>query len=347
MTSMASRFFGWWGGELGALLPGGLRRFLGERRLVIAISDEGWQFRLAEGGRERLLEGADRVMVESGAAGAKLRMIAARLGLAEALVVLPPSWALKKIVKVPLAAEPDLGKAIEFEIERHTPFRHDQVYAHHAIVARHPGDRSMDVGLTTVPRAIVDDQLAALRQAGIDPVRVQVGGDSGARVTVLQRIPAKAPEAAGPHRLLAAACIVALLTAILSPWLRLQWEIASLRDEAATYRADAAGALARRAEGERDSALIARIVERKAATPPVTLVMHGLTRALPDDSFLSYFELSGRELTVEGVSASATALVKPIEAEPYFGKLTFSAPVTRDGGSRLERFQFAIELEPQ
>ncbi len=348
MMSMLARFFGWWGGELAALLPAGLRSWLGDRRLVIAVSDDGWAIRLAEGGRERTLESAHREAIETGAAAARLRMVVARLGVVDAVVVLPAAWALRKTVKVPLAAEPDLAKAIEFEIERHTPFRHDQVYAHHVILARNAGERSMDVALTTVPKAIVDSHLAVLAQAGVGPAAVQVAGDGGAPVTVL-RLSRTAKSGASldiSSHGLAIACAIALIFAILSPWLRVQWEIRGLRAEADALRADSGSILARRQAGERDTALLGRIVALKSGTPPVTLVLHGLTRALPDDTYLSYLTLSGRDLTIEGVSASATALVKPIEAEPYFGKLTFTAPVTRDAGNRLDRFQFAIELEP-
>ena len=63
-----------------------------------------------------------------------------------------------------------------------------------------------------------------------------------------------------------------------------------------------------------------------------------ITRSLPDDTYLTDFTLNGRNVTLNGQSASAAKLIGLLAADPSIDNPAFSAPVTRLEATHTDLF---------
>ena len=75
-------------------------------------------------------------------------------------------------------------------------------------------------------------------------------------------------------------------------------------------------------------------------------VVATVTAVLPDDTYLTDFQLQGRVLTLTGQSAAAARLIALLAAEPALRNPAFTAPVTRNEPGRAEGFAIRAEVAP-
>ena len=75
-------------------------------------------------------------------------------------------------------------------------------------------------------------------------------------------------------------------------------------------------------------------------------ILAAVTRALPDDTYLTEFELQQRKLTLSGRSAGAARLVGALAGDGAFQNPTFAAPVTRLEALHAEVFTITAEVRP-
>ena len=68
------------------------------------------------------------------------------------------------------------------------------------------------------------------------------------------------------------------------------------------------------------------------------------TRILPDDTWLSEWQLAGSEMQLTGYAGSASALVNLLEQSKIFRNTTFQSPVVQDSKSGRERFHVATQV---
>lgn len=356
---MIGRFLGWWIGELLGLLPGRAQRAfgLGRDRLSVVVAADRVSFALdtASGRRE-----LGAVAAGSGFTSEAIERALGGLDLerCDVVVRLAADRAMRRGVTLPAPAGPmgqaDLRRALEREIERFTPFRAEQVYFLYAVEAQ-PGDgRSVSVELAVAPRKFIDpviDRLVALG-AGRRAMRVGIVGiDAALPAGVGGRETEEiAPQTAAVPRGIAVALIAVLFfgfTALTAPVVKLMIARADLAERAATAE-KAAEQLRRMAtDAERQSAGFTAIIVAKAEAPSVVRVLDRLTQLMPDDTFLDQFNVSGREIEIEGTTRASAALVRALESAPMFEKVTYIAPVTRDALTGAERFHFSIQYAPQ
>ena len=77
-------------------------------------------------------------------------------------------------------------------------------------------------------------------------------------------------------------------------------------------------------------------------------VLVEVTKALPDDTWVSIFELNGNELHLIGTSTSAASLIERLSAAPLFDHPRFRAAITPQAASRdkgAERFDVAVTVK--
>jgi general secretion pathway protein L len=173
---------------------------------------------------------------------------------------------------------------------------------------------------------------------------VEVEGEPGVRLHVPSLVSRR--EGVGWLNLgLAALLLVLAAAALAAPGWRAERERAALMREIAALRPAVDRALALRAESDRLLGDAERVVRAKGQAPVVTRLLEEMSRVLPDDAWLGQFNVAEGKVEIEGVAASAAALVRAIEASPVFGAVQYRAPVSADAVTRMERFQFAVELE--
>src|SRR5215470_12583951 len=156
LFGLVARFFRWWFGELAACIPAPLRRLLRGRRPVLALRWNDRSVTLALRGRHgaralgEIALTPDDPAAERAAVARALKGV--RRGRVEAAIELPAERILRRTIDLPLAAAENLREVLGFEMDRHTPFRAEDVAFDYRIAA---GDE-----------AAAFDLLAADRRAG-------------------------------------------------------------------------------------------------------------------------------------------------------------------------------------
>jgi general secretion pathway protein L len=90
----------------------------------------------------------------------------------------------------------------------------------------------------------------------------------------------------------------------------------------------------------------AALAQRKRSTAASVLVLESVSRALPDDTYLTELQIQEGKLQISGVTRNASSLIKLIEQPNQFEHATFFAPTTRttDGNGELFHIEAGIAL---
>ena len=355
LASLASRFFGWWFGELGACIPSALRRIVAgrQRRLYLLLRDDGTEIFEESGGTPRPF-----AKLEPDAPDPAQRVLLKRLEdkgpWAEILAVIPSERALHRRLPLPAAVAENLRESVGFDIDRLTPFKAEEV-VYQARIAGVDRQRGQVVcELTVVPRATVDAALKRARALGIRPDRVAV---EPPEETGASAAPIDLPLALGarvdrwlPWRLpaaLAAFAVVLGLIALLLHFDRDDAVLAAYAAETAKYRPAADAAAKLREQVLSLARTRAEAVTQRAALPLTVDVLAELTARLPDDTWLTDLRISDGHIELGGYANSAATLVPIIEDSPMFQGARLSGPVLPDSTLKRERFSLEADLTPR
>ncbi len=137
---------------------------------------------------------------------------------------------------------------------------------------------------------------------------------------------------------LAAAVLFALGSSALESW---------FSDQRQTAQAEIArriAAMRTSADGSAQDPQLAALLQRKRDIPPAVVILEALSRALPDDSYLTQLRISGARLEIDGVSRSASSLVALLEQTEPFQRAQFSAPTTPAVAEGAEAFHIAADI---
>ncbi len=353
LYSGLARFATWWLGELVGLLPVRLRAPFGHGRpvLMVEIGERTATLDSAKGGARRRL---GEVKLDEGAGpGGRdeaLRLIRrGRLGGAELAVVVPAGQALRQVVELPAAANENLREVVAFEMDRHTPFKAEDVYFDCRVAGADPRLDRISVDLAVVPKDVADGALRVVRAWGLDPDRLEVAGADAGGLNLLPAAGARTQGSASRRlSLMLAACAAGLVLLIAYlPLLRQQAQLSQIDAELTQARADAVAV-------DRLKTRVASLAERggffaqrKAATPTVTEVFQEVTRLLPDNTYLAQLGVRGDQLALSGYSGKASALIAQLEQSELLAEVRFSSPVTLDRRVGLDRFNLAARVAPR
>jgi general secretion pathway protein L len=352
------RLLHWWIGELATLIPERLRRRL------VTVTDK-LVVLLGEGEATLCLETRQEVKtlgrIDLHGEGEAPHRVAALLrqhGLARELgggkapicLRLGAERALHTIVDLPLAAEANLEEVVSFELDRHTPFRADQAAFAHRIIERDPTAQRLRIELIVVPRPIIDQALAVAGRLQLDADRIDIADHGGTLAGSGNLLPSRSPvtRQRGRERTLVyalgAAAAALAIVAVYLPIHSMQRTADSLQEqfEAAKKSAVAAAALQKEIDALRKDELF--LVDRKRDRPTVSKLLLEATGLLPDDTWLSEWQLAGNEMQLTGYAGSASALVNLLEQSKIFHNTTFQSPVVQDSKSGRERFHVATQI---
>jgi general secretion pathway protein L len=316
------------------MLPSGWRRPPG---CVLALEGEEAVLRRRRAGQ----------WVEDGrlpAAGRLAGRLRARLRACRRILLLvPPAWVLRRVLRLPEAAAARLEDVLAFELEAQLPLRLEEVLWQARILRRLPDLGRIEVEVAVLPRHLVAPIAARLREAGVAaPILA---------CTAPGEWPALALDPLAPvprdWRALAAPAFAALAT-----MLALHLGLAAHRDalaRAAALEARAAAARQRAAATEaleREVVALRRWLDEAAALrgrPPAVAVLEEAARRLPDGAWLTELRLDGDALRLTGHAAAPDALIAQLGAAPIFREVRFAAPVLR-GAEGADRVQLALRV---
>jgi general secretion pathway protein L len=352
LAELASRFFAWWLGELASCVPRPLRGALRRRRAILAIvlgEDEAcFSLRKGESRRElgsvllRLSSSGDiRRAFASVVRGVSLRGV----GI---VVELPAERVLRRVVDLPLAAAENLREVLSFEMDRHTPFRAQEVAFDFRVLGADSAAKRMAVDLAVAPLALVQQAAAVLASFGLAADRIAIAGQAGDPTTLNLLLPTAHAEAGSFGRKLSLALgATAVALAIAAACLPLYQEKQLL----AAYEAQLAETRAASAEADKLKRQVAAalerarfLVDRRLSTPTAVALLKELTDRLPDDTWLVDLRLEGNRLSLAGFSPSAASLIALLDASPMISETRFESPVIADPRVGRERFSLAAVI---
>jgi len=185
MRRTTDAFFVWWIAQLKSMLP---------ERLRLLLAPDVAELLLELTGSRLLVRRRDRTAVtrlgvvdiddadpEAAKAGLRTLLQGQQLDRMRVSLLLPADRALRKAVDLPAAAEENLRQVLAFEMDRLTPFSADAVHFDVQVVDRDDETKRLRAGLTVLPRALVDPNVATLRRIGLNPVAVALARAPGDR----------------------------------------------------------------------------------------------------------------------------------------------------------------------
>jgi len=362
------RFWRWWTSELATLIPAAWRGAI-QRRLARPIVELGdgeavfWRFDFSDGAsrlsvaeRVSLMGDPATVQAAGRAAVSKIAPAAASARRPAVIVVLAPRHVLRKQLALPAAVEENLAQALAYDLDRHTPFRADQLYFDATVIDRDAAKKTIRVDWASALRTLVDGARRQVEEWGASVLAV-VPGPAQASLPALNLIPVEArPRAMHWRRWkvwvpLAAVAGFALAAVMVPLAQKREYAIALNRvTEDARQRAETADAL--RQQLERFQGDYNFVLAKKYAYPNSVQVLDDVTRILPDDTWLTQFELKTsfkgkerqREMLLRGESANAGKLIGLLEESKLVEQAALRSPTTKIQPGPGEVFDLGAQL---
>ncbi len=366
-------FWPWWSGQLNALVPARPRAALARRRMRPVLVFDGHHATLWKPGLDGertvmmpastiALDGdAAAVIGEGRAAMASLALgVYGGVAVAPKLVLsVPPRDVLRKTLTLPAAVEPNLRQALQYDLDRHTPFKAEELYFDAVVSGRNPAKKEIQVDLVSCRKTVVDAALRHLTAWGVSAVAAVPEPPTTATQSRLNLLPHEARSTRVVWRRwqfwlpLALVASVALAAIAIPLWQKRDYAIA-LNTLAAEARGQAAVSDALRTELETKVGDYNFALERKYAFPSAFRVVDEVSRVLPDDTWLTQFEMKSiakgkdtqREILVRGETANAGRLVQLFEESPLLAQTAPRSPTTKIQPGPGEIFDLGAQLKP-
>ena len=341
--SLIGRFLQWWGSELAALVPSGLKRLLHPSRPALLARAEGEVIWLEQDTRRqreelgRLQDLPTRALQRFQRQQRKKRL--------DVVLIAPSGRYVTRSVSFPLVAERDLAGILDYEIERLTPFSASELYYDVKVIERDPEAGRLTAELVFVRRADFADAMTAIEQGGLAVDRLDIEEPEGTRRN-FNLLPKAAKRRGGFGRSLAIVLICSLVC------LTLAWAGLNLVQKEQRFEdlSDALFQVRRAAIAMRDStqsvapddAMAYAAYRLKQDRMMVSEVVALVTELLPDDTWLDRLTIDNETVEMIGQSGNAAALVDRFETHPAFLEPVFRSPITREDGR--ERFALAVRI---
>lgn len=347
------RFLDWWLGELSVMVPRVLSsasRTAMEHRALVEISGSHVTFSRVVAGKVAVMGRLDMASLD--AAGQRLAFQSELNKIvrqkAEIALCLPPEQVLRKKLSLPLAAEENLRQVIAFEMDRHTPFKAEQVCFDYRLARR---DKQLEVLLVVAPRSVIDEPLRQLADWGARVTAVLVADDvtnaiPGNLLPAGQRAKGKDTRLSRLNIALASGVVILLCIALALPIWQKRETVQALQP--LLNKAHQQAAVAENLRRQLEALLVEYnyLLDKKRESSPVVAVLEDVARVLPDDTWVQQFDLKGKEMLIQGETASSSKLVGLFEQAKTLHDASFRAPLTKGQGANSERFQLAAETRP-
>jgi len=371
-----SAFGSWWIGQLAPLIPAPVHNMVQRRRLrpVLAFGADAavlWVPALANS--HLAYKEAARIALSADEAAVTIAGRAAIEGLSPAakgggagpvriVVALAAGHVLRKTITLPAAIEDNLAQALTYDLDRHTPFKSDEVNFDAIIVGRDPAKREIRVDWAAALKTVVGQVRRRAESWGASVVAVTPALPTGAAPlagTALNLLPAaERPEASSrgkwelwiPMLLIVA---TAVLATALPLWQKRGYAI-ELMQLANQGRKEADASSALREQLDRLTGDYNFALQKKYAFPSALQSLEDVTKLLPDDTWLTQFEIKStakgkephREILVRGESANAGRLISLLEESKLFEQAAPRSPTTKIQPGPGEIFDLGAQLKP-
>jgi general secretion pathway protein L len=260
---------------------------------------------------------------------------------------LAPAHVLFRPLDFPRQAADFLDGMIRAQIDRLTPWTASEAVFGITQAAPIAGDR-IALTLAATSKQKIQPLLALAQDLGAVSVTGRVeptdATDGTKPVTIFERRLTGASALDAPRLLritLLGTCVAALALFAISLYVvgSLEAEQQELQARIAQRRA----ALRLNPASGSAETLLAR---RKQTSPSSVMVLEGISRVLPDTTYVTELRIEGDKMQVAGLTQDAPSLIRLIEQSPQFTRATFFAPTTRAPEDSGERFHVEAHVTP-
>jgi general secretion pathway protein L len=320
---LASRFLRWWLGELASMVPAWLRA-----PRVAAAEFQTVSLQGVDSWRSTSVRGEARPLA----------------------LTLPKDSVLQRNLTLPLATEENLRQVLEFQLEQLTPFAPGDVYFGYEVLARDFERGQLKIAFVVTPRDAVDAAVKTLEGQGspVHAVFVEELLNRGQLINLLPRrlVNAPSPLWQGANLWLFLLSGILVLATLAMPLVIKREAVIQLLPwvEKGKKAAEAVDVVRRELDVRIEQHNF--VLEKRRATPPVIQVLEELTRVLPDDTWVQTIDLKGKELQIQGETASSVRLIGLFEQSPLFKDASFRSPLTKGQTSGSERYQLSLQVRP-
>ncbi|WP_045836338.1 PilN domain-containing protein [Hyphomicrobium sp. 99] len=264
-----------------------------------------------------------------------------------------------RTVQIPAAASDVIGPVLRNQMERIVPWPVDATCYGYQIVGNNPNaPDQLDIYVAATTRKIVDTAVHRAYALGLKPYAVDFASEPQAATGIeLLSLEADALQQTAQVLHIVLMVLLAASVAIGSFGLYSSFDRMSQNDELEEKIVAGKSQIEEiRKLNEENTRLKEQrehLTNRKIVEPPAFLLLEAMSRALPDNAYLTEFEIHGRETRIVGKSDDPTALITKLEDSPHFEDVRFSAPTTRQEGdtvgtfSIVSRAQGGAQLEAQ
>jgi general secretion pathway protein L len=88
------------------------------------------------------------------------------------------------------------------------------------------------------------------------------------------------------------------------------------------------------------------VLGKRENSPAVIQLLEELTRVLPDDTWVQTLDIKGKELQIQGETASSVRLIGLFEQSSVFKDASFRSSLTKGQVSGTEHYQLALQIRP-
>lgn len=347
-------FWAWWTTALASRLPPRLRAVFGlaQQRLLLRRQDDTLSLALtlpAQPGESPIRELAelpwDAAFIDDEPLS---RLLSPRINSLPRWLLLPERGGLRRRLSLPAAAADRLREVLGFEIDRQTPFTLADVYYDARVLGRR-GDGQVDAELIVVPRANLENALAALGEplvatlAGVDLADAD-GLPLGVNLLPgAQRRRRRDPRAIWNFGL-AVVALVALGAGL--------WQILHNRGTAADALEIETKRLSQQAaKVSAEKKQLVDLVEglrflqqTRSGRPTTVEVLDELSRRLPDSTYIERVSIEGERILIVGLSSEAPRLVERLQGSKLWHSMNLTGALMPDPTKGKDRFNLSAEL---
>lgn len=262
---------------------------------------------------------------------------------------LSPPMFLHTRIDLPTVTARVLPNLLKFEIERQTPLALTDTCFGYRVLGRDRMTGRMSVDLYVAKLRTVNRAAEAAQDRGLRIAKLTALAADGTDVE-MPVFGAQLPAIHLDHHgrlsaVLAAAVVLMILAAAWSYSAREDRLNASLQEQLATVQ-EKAGRI--EALSRKQAALEHDLhgLEKRRADAALTPELEAIARVLPDDSWLSGFEINGATVSLAGFSNSAFKLPATFNASGVFANARLLGPVQHQNGDPADRFDMAVDYVP-
>jgi general secretion pathway protein L len=266
-----------------------------------------------------------------------------RIGL-----LLQPQRFLFPPLDLPRRAAEFLGGVVRSQIDRLTPWPAEDAVFGFGQPTGLDADR-ISVTVAATARDQVTPFVHALSALGAASIAVSVTAPDNAPIALLLDQTSRPALPVGRvRRVLSAILVVAALAAAgaVGTAALLSVQLADKKEELARRITERRIALRAGSAGGAAPTALARLEQRKHATPSSVIALEILSQILPDHTYVTELRVEGDKVRLSGLTRDAPALIRLMEQSPHFTRATFFAPTTRSQSDPGERFHIEAQMQP-